>query len=48
MYRKIKLIQKDFELNNGRKARTAIMGLSFKPNIDDLRQSPAKFIASNF
>ena len=45
---KIKLIQKDFELNNGRKARTAIMGLSFKPNIDDLRQSPAKFIASEF
>ena len=41
---KIKLIQKDFELNNGRKL-DGYMGLSFKPNIDDLRQSPAKFIS---
>ncbi len=37
---------KDFEIKNGRKARVALMGLAFKPNIDDLRESPAKYIAS--
>ncbi len=34
-----------FELKNGRKPVIAIMGLAFKPNIDDLRESPAKYIA---
>ena len=34
-----------FELKYGRKPKTALMGLSFKPNIDDLRESPAKYIA---
>jgi UDP-N-acetyl-D-mannosaminuronic acid dehydrogenase len=34
-----------FELKYGRKPRTALMGLAFKPNIDDLRESPAKYIA---
>ena len=34
-----------FELKFGRKPVTALMGLAFKPNIDDLRESPAKYIA---
>jgi UDP-N-acetyl-D-mannosaminuronic acid dehydrogenase len=34
-----------FELEHGRKPSIALMGLSFKPNIDDLRESPAKYIA---
>ena len=34
-----------FEKENGRKAKVACMGLAFKPNIDDLRESPALYIA---
>ena len=34
-----------FELKHGRKPKSALMGLAFKPNIDDLRESPAKYIA---
>jgi len=34
-----------FENDNGRKPTIACMGLAFKPNIDDLRESPALYIA---
>ena len=34
-----------FELKYGKKPKTTLMGLAFKPNIDDLRESPAKYIA---
>lgn len=41
---KIQSTKLEFELKNGRKPSIALMGLAFKPNIDDLRESPAKYI----
>jgi len=42
---KIQTAKLQFEIKHGRKPSIAIMGLAFKPNIDDLRESPAKYIA---
>ena len=38
---KIKNAALEFEKEKGRKAKVACMGLAFKPDIDDLRESPA-------
>ena len=42
---KVQTSKLQFELKHGRKPSIALMGLAFKPNIDDLRESPAKYIA---
>ena len=44
---KIKSTALQFEIDNNRKPTIALMGLAFKPNIDDLRESPAKYIVQN-
>lgn len=41
---KVKQARHEFELKNGKDPAIALMGLAFKPNIDDLRESPAKYI----
>lgn len=40
----IKKAKHEFQLKHGRQPAIALMGLAFKPNIDDLRESPAKYI----
>lgn len=42
---KVKNAAMKFENENGRKPKIACMGLAFKPDIDDLRESPAIYIA---
>jgi UDP-N-acetyl-D-mannosaminuronic acid dehydrogenase len=43
---KIQTEKLKFELKHGRKPSIALLGLAFKPNIDDLRESPAKYIVN--
>jgi len=37
----------EFHLENNRKPKVALMGLAFKPDIDDLRESPAMYVVNS-
>ncbi|QJD58671.1 UDP-N-acetyl-D-mannosamine dehydrogenase [Pseudomonas sp. gcc21] len=42
---KVRHAIRDFAVQQGKAPSVALLGLAFKPNIDDLRQSPAVYIA---
>lgn len=42
---KVRQTIRDYSVMHGKAPSVALMGLAFKPNIDDLRQSPAVYIA---
>lgn len=41
---KIAEARKEFKLKHNKSPKIALMGMAFKPNIDDLRESPARYI----
>ncbi|TAH42772.1 MAG: UDP-N-acetyl-D-mannosamine dehydrogenase [Bacteroidetes bacterium] len=41
VYKKVKTVAKKFQKDKGRTPTIACMGLSYKPDIDDMRESPA-------
>ena len=47
-YEKIISEKLKFELKHGRKPKISLLGLAFKPDIDDLRESPNKYIVERF
>ena len=42
----VRIAMLEFEVSHHRKPTIAMMGLTYKPNIDDLRHSPAKYIVT--